>query len=145
PEDHHLLMAMCAPRALYCTANTGYTWLSNPSAYVCGMACAAIYQTLGIGDRFGFNVDGGHTHCAFPSDQESDLRYFLNKFMKVTNSLSQSIRTAPSDYLAAIDATRWTKWWGTTNPVFPYSGHLSLSISATSATEGDGILAGAGL
>jgi len=111
-------MAMCAPRALYCTANTDYTWLSNPSAYVCGEACARIYSTFGIADRFGYNVDGGHTHCAFPADQEVDVQYFLNKFMKGQTSLSQTIRTRPSTY-STINAARWTAWWGTTNPALP--------------------------
>jgi hypothetical protein len=143
PEDHHELMAMVAPRALYCTGNTDYTWLSNPSAYVCGEAAGKIYQTLGIADRFGFNVDGGHTHCAFPSDQESDVQYFLNKFMLGQTSLSQTNRTAPASY-STIDYARWTAWWGTTNGVFPYTGRLSLSIPAA-ATEGDGTLAGQGL
>jgi len=142
PEDHHELMAMCAPRALYCTANTDYLWLSNPSAYVCGEACARIYATLGIADRFGFNVDGGHSHCTFPSDQESDLQYFLNKFMKGQTNLSSTNATAPSSY-SSIDYARWSAWWGTTNPVFPYNGQLSLSIPA-SATKGDGTLAGQG-
>jgi hypothetical protein len=118
PDDHHMLMAMCAPRALYCTANTNYTWLSNPSAYVCGQACAKIYSTLGISDRFGFNVDGGHVHCVFPADQESEVQYFLNKFMKGQSTLSSSIRTAPSSY-STINYTRWTQWWGTSNPVLP--------------------------
>lgn len=119
PEDHHELMAMCAPRALYCTANTDYTWLSNPSAYVCGQACARIYQTLGIRDRFGFNVDGSHTHCFFPSDQEPDLAYFLDKFMKGQTNLSQNIAVFPASYATSIDYGRWTQWWGTTNAAFP--------------------------
>ena len=117
PEDHHELMAMCAPRALYCTGNTDYTWLSNPSAFVCGEACARAYETLGIGDRFGFNIDGGHSHCTFPSDQESDLGYFLDKFMKGQTNLSQTIRTAPGSY-STINYGRWTVWWGNTNAVF---------------------------
>jgi len=112
PEDHHELMAMCAPRALYCTANTDFTWLSNPSAYVCGQACARVYQTFGIGDRFGFNVDGGHGHCSFPSDQESELQYFLNKFMLGQTNLSQTIRTYPGSY-TSISLSRWYSWWGT--------------------------------
>jgi fibronectin type 3 domain-containing protein len=116
PEDHHELMALCAPRALYCTANTSYTWLSNPSAYVCGQAAALVYQQFGIGDRFGFNVDGNHSHCMFPSDQEPDLQYFLNRFMAGQTNLSQTIRTAPSSY-STIDYSQWTTWWGTTNPV----------------------------
>ena len=118
PDDHHMLMAMCAPRALYCTANTDYTWLSNPSAYVCGQACAKTYSTLGIADRFGFNVDGGHAHCAFPADQGADIAYFLDKFMKGQASLSKTIRTAPSSY-STINYARWTQWWGTSNPVLP--------------------------
>jgi hypothetical protein len=116
--------------------------LSNPSAYVCGEACALVYQTLGIADRFGFNVDGGHSHCAFPSDQESDLRYFLNKFMKGTNSLSQIIRTAPGSY-SIIKYTNWTAWWGTTNAVIPAPPIFQLSIPSV-ATEGDGTLVGRG-
>jgi hypothetical protein len=116
PEDHHELMALCAPRALYCTANTEYTWLSNPSAYVCGEAAALVYQQFGIGDRMGFNVDGNHAHCSFPSDQEADIQYFLNRFMLGQTNLSQTIRTAPSTY-STIDYSQWTTWWGTTNPI----------------------------
>jgi hypothetical protein len=111
PEDHHELMAMCAPRALYCTANTDYTWLSNPSAYVCGEACARVYNTFGIADRFGFNVDGGHSHCTFPSDQDPDLQYFLNKFILGQTNLSQTIRTYPSSYTFSLSP--WYAWWGT--------------------------------
>ena len=144
PEDHHELMAMVAPRALYCTGNTDYTWLSNPSAYVCGEACSRVYQTLGIGDRFGFNVDGGHSHCAFPSDQEAQLQYFLNKFMLGQSSLSQTNLTYPNSYTNSINYTRWSAWWGTTNPIFPYVGNLSLTLPS-SATEGDGVLAGQGV
>jgi fibronectin type 3 domain-containing protein len=117
PEDHHELMAMCAPRALYCTANTDYTWLSNPSAYVCGQACARVYQQFGVADRFGFNVDGGHSHCAFPSDQESEIQYFLDRFMKGQTNLTQTVRSAPGSY-TNINYSRWTAWWGTTNAVF---------------------------
>ena len=149
PEDHHELMAMCAPRALYCTGNTDYTWLGNPSCYVCGQACAAIYNNLGIADRFGFNVDGGHGHCSFPSDQEADVQYFLNKFMLDMTNLSQIITTSPNTVdFTSIDYARWTSWWGTTNPVLPAATipgppTISLTIPAV-ATEGDGTLVGQG-
>jgi len=136
PEDHHELMAMCAPRALFCTANTDYLWLSNPSAYVCGEACAKTYETLGIGDRFGFNVDGGHTHCAFPSDQESAAHYFLDRFMLNNTNLSQSIRTYPSSY-TNINYAGWSAWWGTTNPIFPVtSNSVMLTFESECGTVG---------
>ena len=144
PDDHHELDAMVAPRALYVTGNTGFTWLGNPSCYVCSRAAQQIYQTLGIADRFGFNIDGGHDHCAFPSDQTNDLAYFLDKFMLGQTNLSSNIATYPGTYAASIDYARWTAWWGTTNPAFPYVGQLSLSAPNV-ATEGDGTLAGAAL
>ena len=122
PEDHHELMAMCAPRALYDTGNTNYVWLGNKSCYVCCEATAQIYQTLAIADRYGFNVDAGHNHCTFPSDQESDVQYFLNRFMLNQTNLSQTIRTVVSAYTITnnidyVDYGQWFSWWGTTNPV----------------------------
>jgi len=126
PTDHHMLIAMCAPRACYCTGNTNYTWLSNPSCYVATRAAAKIYSDLGIADRFGFNIDGGHNHCAFPSDQEADATYFLDKFIKGNTSLSKTVATFPSTY-SSVDYAHWYSAWGSisTNP-------NTLSVSATS-------------
>jgi hypothetical protein len=134
PDDHHELDAMVAPRALYVTGNTDYTWLGNPSCLVCSMVCRQIYTTLGLADRFGFNVDGGHTHCAFPNDQTNDLAYFLDKFMLGKTNLSSVVGNSGITY------TRWIQWWGTANPAFP---ELNLSIPAAT-TKGAGTLAGQG-
>lgn len=111
PIDQHQVMALCAPRALYCTGNTDFTWLSNTSAYVTAMACAKVYSELGIADRFGFHIDGGHGHCAVPASQEPDIAYFLDKFMKGNKALSQEIRTRPADY-DTIDYAKWYGDWG---------------------------------
>jgi hypothetical protein len=118
PDDHHMLEAMCAPRALYCTGNTDYTWLSNPSAYVCNRATQQVYNTLGIADRFGFGIDGGHTHCAFPSGFQADLDYFLDKFMKGQTSLTRSVQTYPSSY-SSISYATWYQWWGNAPTAVP--------------------------
>ena len=139
PEDHHELDAMVAPRALYVTGNTDYTWLGNPSCYVCSRAVQQIYGTFGIPDRFGFNVDGGHPHCTFPNDQTNDLAYFLDKFMLGNTNLSSVIATSPGSY-SNINYPVWYAWWGTTNPIFPT---LIMNIPAA-ATEGVGTLAGQG-
>jgi hypothetical protein len=137
PEDHHELMAMCLPRALYCTANPDYTWLGNPSHYVCGMACKRIYDTFGIGDRFGFSVLGGHSHCTFPDGQRSELLYFVNKFLYGQTNLSQVITTHPADYDSTIDYEAWSHWWGTTNPVFPVvNSTVTLTFEPECATVG---------
>jgi len=114
PEDHHELDALVAPRALYVTGNTNYTWLGNPSCFVCSMAAQQVYKTLGIADRFGFNIDGGHQHCFFPPDQTNDLAYFLDKFMLGKTNLSSVIATYPGSY-ANIDYAKWYAGWGMTN------------------------------
>jgi hypothetical protein len=115
PIDHHELMAMCAPRALYCTGNASQIWLSNLSFYVCGMATKQVYDSLKISDRFGFNVDDNHGHCAFPSDQEPDMTYFLDKFMKGNTSLSSIITSHPAGY----DTVNYKKWYSEWGPIIP--------------------------
>lgn len=114
PDDHHELDALVAPRALFVTGNTNYLWLGNPSCFVCSMAAQQVYKTLGIGDRFGFNVDGGHQHCFFPNDQTNNLAYFLDKFMLGQTNLSSVVASYPPEY-ANIDYAKWYAGWGVTN------------------------------
>ncbi len=81
PHDHHELMAMVAPRALLATNNVDYIWLSNPAAYVSARATQEAYNTLGVGDRFGFIIDGGHGHCQVPASQRPAIEAFVDKFL----------------------------------------------------------------
>jgi hypothetical protein len=135
PTDHHMLEAMCAPRALYATGNTDYLWLSNMSGYVCNMATAKIYSDLGIADRYGFNIDGGHTHCAFPSDQETEVQYFLNKYIKAQTSLSQTYRTHPAAYDTINYAMWYSAWGGSTGSTLSVS-PASVSVAAAANSTG---------
>jgi len=139
PEDHHELMAMVAPRALFVTANPGWTWLSNPSCYVCSRACQQIYDTLGISERFGYNIVGGHTHCATTTAVNSEVAAFLDKFMLGNTNVNTTIRDYDSSY-NTINYASWMAWWGSTTPVFP---SIQLSLPAA-ATEGNGTLVGQG-
>ncbi len=106
PEDHHELMAMVAPRALYVTANPDYTWLSNPSCYVASMAAQRTYEQLGIADRFGFSIVGGHTHCQIPGSQIPDLQAFVDRFLLGDQNQYTYINTSPYN----IDLTSWITW-----------------------------------
>ena len=111
PEDHHELMAMCAPRALYVTGNPDYTWLSNPSCDVCSRACLEVYKTLGITDRFGFSVVGGHMHCAVPNSQIPEIEAFVDKFLLGKDTVNtDNISDSPYN----IDLSKSITW---TNPV----------------------------
>jgi hypothetical protein len=107
PEDHHELMAMCAPRALYVTANPDYTWLSNPSCDVCSRACKQVYNALGIADRFGFSIIGGHQHCQVPSSQILEIEAFVDKFMLGKDGVNtDNISDSPYN----INLSPWITW-----------------------------------
>jgi hypothetical protein len=117
PHDHHELMAMVAPRALLVTGNTDFEWLANPSCYVSARAAKEAYRTLGISDRMGFYIDGGHNHCAIPASQRPAIEAFVDKFLlgkADVNTDTVTIHPYP-----LIDHKRWYQWWGTGNPVLP--------------------------
>ena len=112
PEDHHELMAMVAPRALYVTANPNYTWLSNRSCYVASNAAKKVYDALGIPDRFGYSIVGGHLHCRVPDSQVPEIEAFIDKFLFDKENVNTSgIADSPFN----IDLSEWITW---TNPTF---------------------------
>src|SRR5215469_3131381 len=151
PIDQHELMAMVAPRALLQTGNTDFYWLGNGAAYVSSRATQRIYNQFGIGDRFGFIIDGNHNHCAVPAVQMPEIAAFINKFL-LGQDVSSNIQVYPSPYVqeetaapftlpmgdfsgnymkngvffqtdypylfTTMDYSRWTRWWGSGNPVF---------------------------
>jgi len=110
PHDHHDLMAMVAPRALFATGNTGFLWLANRPNYVSSRATQKVYETLGVGDRFGFVIDGNHGHCAIPASQVPVLAAFVDKFLLGMDDVDTEVRTHP--FGDEFDYERWTAWWG---------------------------------
>ncbi len=111
PEDHHELMAMVAPRALLVTGNTDFTWLSNRSAYVSARATQKVYETLGIGDRFGFYIDGGHGHCAVPEAEVPSIQAFVDKFLLGDMTVDSNVRIYPqTDPFTSLDYLEWIPW-----------------------------------
>ena len=116
PHDHHELMAMVAPRALLVTGNTDFEWLANPAAYVSARATHEVYKAFGLGDRFGFYIDGSHNHCAVPTTQVPAMQAFVDKFLLGNTTVSTNITTNP---FPTVDYQRWYKWWGTGSAVLP--------------------------
>ena len=138
PIDLHEIAALVAPRALVETGNTNSYWLGNGSNYVSARAIQKVYNTFGIGNRFGFIVDGNHGHCSPPATETAGVAKFVNRFL-----LGQSVSTDveiyppgqptdgygtsqnPKHYyptnFSTMDYQRWTSWWGTSNPQFPNS------------------------
>ena len=138
PVDQHELMALIAPRALLETGNTEFYFLSNGSNYVASRATQKIYNTLGIGDRFGFYLDGNHGHCATLPAESPAIAGFVDKFMLGQANANTDVEVYPNPadttdygypivvaggnyayYFPTLDYGRWTDWWGSDNPQFP--------------------------
>jgi hypothetical protein len=118
PVDHHELMAMVAPRALLETGNTDFYWLSNRSNYVSARATQGIYNLLGVADRYGFYIDGGHQHCATLPAEAPAVAAFVGKFM-LHQAVSSDVEVNP---YPTLDYKRWTWWWNGApdrDPKFP--------------------------
>jgi hypothetical protein len=107
PVDHHELMAMVAPRALLETGNTDFYWLSNRSNYISARATQEIYSTLGIEDRYGFYIDGGHNHCATLPAEAPAISAFVGRFL-LGQAVSSDVQVNP---YPTLDYQRWTWWW----------------------------------
>lgn len=119
PEDHDELMDLVAPRALLETGNTDYYWLTNRANYVSARATQQVYNAFGIGDRFGFFIDGKHPHCQTLPAEAPAITAFVDKFLLGKTSEQSDIEVNP---FPALDYKRWTAWWGTHphgEPQFP--------------------------
>ncbi|WP_116107941.1 alpha/beta hydrolase family protein [Lewinella sp. IMCC34191] len=106
PFDHHELMALVAPRALLVFGNTDYEWLADEALYVSAQAAHGVWQTLGVGDRFGFSINGGHGHCQLPEEQWPELAAYLDRFL-----LGKDADTEVSIHpFADTDYEKWYGW-----------------------------------
>ena len=110
PYDHHELCAMVCPRALLMLGNTDYRWLADESAYVSLNAARKVWEKLGIGDRIGYSINGGHMHCMLPESQYPEVEAFIDKFLLgKTDTDTRDIRRAPPDFIEKVDLSEWLK------------------------------------
>ncbi|MBV9924368.1 MAG: HYR domain-containing protein [Acidobacteria bacterium] len=110
PHDHHELLAMVAPRALLVSGNTDFTWLSNRANYVSSRAAQEVYKTFGIGDRFGFYIDGAHGHCAVPGSQQPTIDAFWKKFLLGQNGDWDAHVFPQTEAFLSVDVAPWIPW-----------------------------------
>jgi hypothetical protein len=116
PHDHHELMAMVAPRALFVLGNPDYIWLADTSGYVSCRAAERVYDAFGVSDRFGFSIAGGHPHCGILPSQQPEIQAFVDRFLLGDATANTDIHTNP---WPDIDYGYWTEWWGNGVPQFP--------------------------
>jgi len=109
PYDHHELVAMVCPRALLVLGNTDFKWLADESAYVSLNAARRVWQHLGIADRMGYSIVGGHGHCQLPESQYPEVEAFIDKFLLGKPADTSDIQIAP-DFKGKINLSEWIKY-----------------------------------
>lgn len=132
PHDHHELIGMIAPRAFLAFGNEGFVWMDDASGYKTLMSSIEIWKAMGIEDRFGFDMSGGHNHCTPASSQQTAGGAFVRKFLMHDNSQNTLIRTSPT-YSGATHT--WTTPTITANTNAPNVSIISPTQSSFLADE----------
>jgi hypothetical protein len=107
PFDHHLLMGMVAPRALFVLDNTDMMWLGAESSFTDAEAASEIWTALGAQGAMGASQVGGHPHCTeLPQAQLDELARFIDRFLLGKDANTHVLR---SDRITP-DRARWMRW-----------------------------------
>lgn len=106
PYDHHELMAMVAPRALFVTGNPDYEWLADESGHLGSKAAHEVWKALGVPDRFGVSIVAGHQHCLLPNSQRPEVEAFVEKFLLGDTTANTDISTSPYN----TNLSPWMTW-----------------------------------
>lgn len=109
PYDHHELCALVCPRAFLMLGNTDYKWLADESGYVSVNAAKCVWERLGIADRMGYSILGGHPHCQLPKDQFPEVEAFIDRFLLDKPVSTSNIEIAPM-FKDKVDLSKWIKY-----------------------------------
>jgi hypothetical protein len=108
PFDHHMLLGMVAPRALFVLDNTDMVWLGAESSFTTSVAAAEIWTALGAQGAMGASQIGGHPHCTeLPQAQIDELGAFIDEFLLEKKDANTGV--LGSDHVTP-DRARWIPW-----------------------------------
>jgi hypothetical protein len=108
PFDHHMLMAMVAPRALLAIENSSYIWLGAISTYTDAVEAHTVWEALGIPDKMGFSQVGNHNHCMFPASQQPEVSAYVSRFLLGDDTQNTTIMKTDGGF--SVDAATWLDW-----------------------------------
>jgi hypothetical protein len=108
PFDHHMIEALCAPRALLVIENTSMVWLGNLSTWTTGNAAHTVWEALGIPDKMGFSQSGHSDHCGFPAAQQPELKAYVLKFL--VGGGTDDTNVMKTDGSLLYDKEKWQNW-----------------------------------
>jgi hypothetical protein len=107
PFDHHSITGLIAPRAVLIIEND-ILWLGPQSSWSGANAARMIWQALGVPDAMGYSLTTGHTHCAFPSSQQSELNAYVQKFLIGGGTGNTNVMR--NDPGVPFNRTMWINW-----------------------------------
>jgi len=105
PADHHMLAALIVPRGLIPFEND-IDWLGPVSTTGCMKAARLIYKAYGVPTNMGFSLTGGHSHCQFPSGQQSELTQYINYFLLNSGTKPGEVERSTAN----VDVSTWASW-----------------------------------
>ncbi|KAJ7659871.1 carbohydrate esterase family 15 protein, partial [Mycena rosella] len=109
PFDHHMLIGMVAPRGFFAIDNIGYDWLGPFSSYGALVTGRTIWTAMGAANSMGYSQSANHSHCVFPSEQQSQLTAFVNTFL-LGQSANTNITTTAGAYSFSMPNAQWAPW-----------------------------------
>lgn len=110
PYDHHELIAMIAPRAVFIYGNPTQVWLGEESGYIATQAAAQVWEKFGISDRFGFNFNTTQSHCNASPSQVESANKFIDRFLKGDESVS-TVNVRDAGVLSDVNYKFWISDW----------------------------------
>ena len=105
PFDHHMVLGLVAPRALFVLDNTDMMWLGDESSFTSVVAAAEIWKAMGA---MGASQVGGHPHCKeLPQAQLAELGAFVDTFLLGASGPNTNVLRSDR---VTVDRARWIPW-----------------------------------
>ena len=109
PFDHHMVMGLVAPRALFVVGNTGMYWLDREGSFAAASVAHSIWEALGVPDAMGGSQVGGHDHCRdVPAVQLAELGAYIQKFLVGGGTADTNVLYTDGGF--TVDRARWVGW-----------------------------------
>jgi hypothetical protein len=107
PFDHHSIIGLVAPRAILIIEND-ILWLGPQSSWSAANAARMIWQAHGVPDMMGYSLTTGHTHCAFPSSQQTEVNAYVQRFL--IGGTAGNTNVMRNDPGVTFNQAMWVNW-----------------------------------
>jgi hypothetical protein len=107
PFDHHSIIGLVAPRAILIIEND-ILWLGPQSSWSSANAARMIWQAHGVLDMMGYSLTTGHTHCSFPSSQQSEVNAYVQRFL--IGGAAGNTNVMRNDPGVTFNQSMWVNW-----------------------------------